>query len=141
VSSRSAGLTRMSSGLRYYSSPIDRFTVYSSEVTMSSTLSFPSAGTPSARTTLEPRELRDNEVPVKPATRTIATCWSCERPIALMPERTSYHCESCEVWGSDEPALARTRMTEQTYFFLGWNGQARFEYYVDHADGSLPSPA
>jgi hypothetical protein len=32
-------------------------------------------------------------------------------------------------------------MTDQTYFFLGWNGQARFEYYVDHADGSLPSPA
>jgi len=132
-SSRSAGLT----------ADVDRFTVHSSEVTMSSTLALSvlSAGAPFARTTIERRELRDNDVSAKPATPEIATCWSCERPIALKPERASYHCESCDVWGSDEPALVRTKMTEQTYFFLGWNGQARFERYVDHNDSSLSSPA
>jgi len=46
---------------------------------MSSTpaLSVPSAGAPFVRTTIERRELRDNDMPGKPATRKIATCWSC----------------------------------------------------------------
>jgi len=132
-SSRSAGLI----------ADVDRFTVHSSEVTMSSTLALSvlSAGAPFARTTIERRELRDNDVPAKPATRKIATCWSCERPIALKPERASYHCESCDVWGSDEPALVRAKMTEQTYYFLGRDGQTRLEHYVEHNNGSLSSPA
>src|SRR6266702_1062515 len=82
---------------------------------------------PIVRTTIERGELRDNDVPGKPATRKIATCWSCERPIALKPGCSSYHCESCDVQGSDEPALIRAKMTEQTYYFLGRDGQARLE--------------
>jgi hypothetical protein len=110
---------------------------------MSSTvgLSVLPAGGPFARTTIERRELRDNDAPAKRATWKIATCWSCERPIALKPERASYHCESCDVWGSDEPALVRAKMTEQTYYFLGRDGQARVEHYVEHNDSSLSSPA
>jgi hypothetical protein len=110
---------------------------------MSSTLglSVPSAGAPFVRTTIERRELRDNDVLGKPATRKIATCWSCERPIALKPECSSYHCESCDVRGSDEPALVRAKMTEQTYYFVGPGGQTRLEHYVEHNDSSLSSPA
>ncbi len=127
----------------HHSFPIDRFTVHSSEVTMSSThaLSAPSEGAPFVRTTIERRELRDNDVPGKPATRKRATCWSCERPIVLKPECSSYHCESCDVRGSDEPALVRAKMAEQTYYFLGRDGQTRLEHYVEHDDSSLSSPA
>jgi hypothetical protein len=32
-------------------------------------------------------------------------------------------------------------MTEQAYYFLGRDGQTRLEHYVEHNDGSLPSPA
>jgi hypothetical protein len=32
-------------------------------------------------------------------------------------------------------------MTEQTYYFLGRDGQARLEHYVEHDDRNLPSPA
>jgi hypothetical protein len=32
-------------------------------------------------------------------------------------------------------------MTERTYYFLGWNGQARLEPFVEHDDSSLSSPA
>lgn len=112
---------------------------------MSWTLAFarslPSAGAPFARTTIERRELRDNDVPADSATRKIATCWSCEGPIALGLDRPSYYCEPCDVWGSDEPALVRSKMTEQTYYFVGRDGRARLEHYVEHDDRSLPSPA
>lgn len=110
---------------------------------MSSTLapSAPSAGAPFVRTTAERRKLRDNAAQGTPATRKIATCWSCERPIALKPERSSYHCESCDVRGGDEPTLVRAKMSEQTYYFLGQDGQTRLEHYVEHNDSSLPSPA
>ncbi len=104
-------------------------------------VSAPSAGAPFARTTIERRKLRDNDVPGQPATRKIATCWSCERPIALKPECSSYHCESCDVRGSDEPALVRSKMTEQTYYFVGRDGLTRLEHYVEHSDSSLSSPA
>jgi hypothetical protein len=81
-------------------------------------------------------------MPRKTAVRKITTCWSCERPIALEPGRGSYHCEFCDVRGSDEPALVRAKMTEQTYYFVGCDGQTRLEHYVEHNDsGSLLSPA
>ena len=35
----------------------------------------------------------------------------------------------------------RAKMTEQTYYFLGWNGQLKLEDYVEHEDSSLSSPA
>ena len=75
------------------------------------------AGAPFVGAPVQRYELSDNNMPRKPARRKITTCWSCERPIALEPERSSYHCESCDVRGSDEPALARAKMTEQTYYF------------------------
>ena len=80
-------------------------------------------------------------MPGKSVIRRITTCWSCERPIALKPECSSYHCEPCDVRGSDEPAVVRAKMTERTYYFLGWNGQARLEPFVEHDDSSLSSPA
>jgi len=84
----------------------------------------------------------DNNMPRKTAMRKITTCWSCERPVALEPGRSSYHCEFCDVLGSDEPALVRAKMTEQTYYFVGCDGQIRLEYYVEHNDSSgLLSPA
>lgn len=46
------------------------------------TLSVISAGAFSVRSTVERPKLRDNDVPGKPATRRMATCWSCGRPIA-----------------------------------------------------------
>ena len=110
---------------------------------MSSTLALASllAGAPFVRTTIERRELRDNDVPGTPATRKIATCWSCERPIALKPGCSSYHCDSCDVLGSNEPAIVRAKMSEQTYYFFGPDGQVRLEHYVEHNDSSLSSPA
>jgi hypothetical protein len=32
-------------------------------------------------------------------------------------------------------------MAEQTYYFLGRDGQTRLEHYVEHDDSSLSSPA
>jgi hypothetical protein len=32
-------------------------------------------------------------------------------------------------------------MTDQTYYFLGRDGQTRLEHYVEHNDSSLSSPA
>ena len=61
------------------------------------TLAAISAGALSVRSTVERPKLRDNEVPGKPSTRKIATCWSCGRPIALKPGFRVYHCESCDV--------------------------------------------
>ena len=75
-------------------------------------LSAISAGAFSVRTTVKRPEVRDNDVPGKPATRKIATCWSCERPIALKPGFPAYHCESCDVGGSDEPAFVRATLAE-----------------------------
>ena len=37
--------------------------------------------------------------------------------------------------------LVRAKMTERTYYFLGRDGQARLEHYVEHNDSSLSSPA
>lgn len=92
--------------------------------------------------TIQRHELSDNNMPRKTAMRKITTCWSCERPVALEPGRSSYHCEFCDVLGSDEPALVRAKMTEQTYYFVGCDGQIRLEYYVEHNDSrGLLSPA
>ena len=77
----------------------------------------------------------------KPVMRKIINCWSCERPVVVEPGRSSYHCESCDVQGSDEPTLVRAKMTEQTYYFAGWDGRCRLEDYVEHNDSSLSSPA
>ena len=44
-----------------------------------------SAGAFSVRTAVERPKLGDNDAPGKPATRRIAACWSCGRPIALKP--------------------------------------------------------
>jgi len=77
----------------------------------------------------------------KPAVREITTCWSCERPVALKPGCKSYHCESCDVQGSDEPALIRDKVNEQAYYFLSWNGRTRVEHYVEHNGSTLSSPA
>jgi hypothetical protein len=105
-------------------------------------LSTLSAGVSSVRTTVERHELRDNDVSGKICDRKVAICWSCERPIALKPGFRSYHCESCDVKGSDEPAIVRATLAERTsYIFVGWDGRTRLEHYVEHNDSSLPSPA
>ncbi len=104
-------------------------------------LSAISAGAFSVRSTVERPKLRDNEVPGKPSTRKIATCWSCGRPIALKPGFRVYHCESCDVGGSDEPAFVRATLAEQKCFlFVGCDGRTTAEHYVEHNDSSLPSP-
>ena len=82
------------------------------------TLSAISAGAYSVRSTVERPKLRDNDVPGKPATRRMATCWSCGRPIALKPGFHAYHCESCDVGGSDEPAIVRATIAEQKCYLL-----------------------
>jgi len=106
------------------------------------TLSAISAGAFYVRTTVERPRLRDNDVPGKPATRRIANCWSCGRPIALKPGFRAYHCEPCDVRGSDEPAIVRPTMAEQKcYLFVGCDGRTTVEHYVEHNDSSLPSPA
>jgi ribosomal protein L37AE/L43A len=105
-------------------------------------LSAISAGAFPARTTVERPKVRDNDAPGKPATRRIAACWSCGRPIALKPGFRVYHCESCDVRGSDEPALVRATLAEQKcYLFVGCDGRTTVEHYVEHNDSSLPSPA
>jgi hypothetical protein len=105
-------------------------------------LSAISAGAFSVRTTVKRLELRDNGMPGKPAIRKIATCWSCGRPIALKPGFHAYHCESCDVAGSDEPAVARATLAERKcYLFVGCDGRTTVEHYVEHNDSSLPSPA
>ena len=96
----------------------------------------------SVRTTVKRPELRDNGMPGKPAIRKIATCWSCGRPIALKPGFRAYHCESCDVAGSDEPAFARATLAERKcYLFVGCDGRTTVEHYVEHNDSSLSSPA
>ena len=101
-----------------------------------------SAGAFSVRTAVERPKLGDNDAPGKPATRRIAACWSCGRPIALKPGFRVYHCESCDVRGSDEPALVRATLAEQKcYLFVGCDGRTTVEHYVEHNDRSLPSPA
>ena len=101
-----------------------------------------SAGAFSVRSTVERPKLRDNDVPGKPTTGRIATCWSCGRPIALKPGFHAYHCESCDVGGSDEPAIVRATIAEQKcYLFVGCDGRTTVEHYVEHDDSSLPSPA
>jgi len=80
-------------------------------------------------------------MPGKPAIRKKTTCWSCERPVALKSGCSSYHCESCDVHGSDETALVRAKMSERTYYFLGLNGRTRLEHYVEHSGSTLSSPA
>ena len=136
---------RMSCGLRGHSlqtnqsfrCPLRRFTMFSA-----ATLSAISAGAFSVRTTVERPKLRDNAAPGKPATRRIANCWSCGRPIALKPGFRAYHCEPCDVRGSDEPAIVRPTMAEQKcYLFVGCDGRTTVEHYVEHNDSSLPSPA
>jgi len=106
-----------------------------------SALSAFSAGAFSVRTTVERHKLRDN-VTGKPAPRTIANCWCCERSVALKPGFRSYHCESCDVGGSDVPAFVRGTLAQRkAYLFVGCNGRTRLEHYVEHSDGSLSSPA
>ena len=106
------------------------------------TLSAISAGAFSVRSTVERPKLRENEVPGRPATRKIATCWCCGRSVALKPGFRSYHCESCDVAGSDVPSFVRGTLAERKYFlFVGCGGRTRLEHYVEHDDGSLSSPA
>ena len=83
------------------------------------TLSAISAGAFPARTTVERPKLRDNDVPGKPATRRMATCWSCGRPIARKPGFRAYHCESCDVGGSDEPSYALQWPAQKFYLLSG----------------------
>src|ERR1700751_4655529 len=90
---------------------------------------------------IERRELGDNGMPGKPAIRKMTACWSCESPIALKPGYHSYHCVSCDVLGSDEPALIQVGMTKRTFYFLSWNGRTKLEHYVEHNGSSLSSPA
>jgi hypothetical protein len=105
-------------------------------------LSAISAGAFSVRNTVQRPELRDTGVPGKPTPRKIATCWSCGRPIALKPGFRSYHCEPCDVAGSDEPAFVRATLAERKcYLFVGCDGRTTVEHYVEHNDSSLPSPA
>ena len=106
------------------------------------TLSAISAGAYSFRSTVERPKLRDNDVPGKPATRRMATCWSCGRPIALKPGFRAYHCESCDVGGGDEPAFVCATLAERKcYLFVGCHGRTTVEHYVEHNDTSLSSPA
>jgi hypothetical protein len=101
-----------------------------------------SAGAFSVRTTVKRPELLDNDVSGKPATRKIATCWSCGCPIALKPGFRYYDCESCDVGGSDEPAFVCATLAERKfYLFVGCDGRITLEHYVEHNDSSLPSPA
>jgi predicted RNA-binding Zn-ribbon protein involved in translation (DUF1610 family) len=131
----------MSSELRNHLFPIVSVSIHR-RFTMSSTMAGPClAPAPFVGTTIVRREVSDEDMRRKPADRKITTCWSCGRPIALEPQRSSYHCQPCDVWGSDEPALVRAKMTEQTYYFRGHNGHARLEHYVEHNDSSLSSPA
>jgi hypothetical protein len=105
-------------------------------------LSTLSVGASSVRTAVKRQELRYNDMAGKPAPRKIATCWCCERSIALKPGFRSYHCESCDVAGSAEPAFVRGTLAERKYYlFVGCDGQTRLEHYVEHSDSSLPSPA
>ena len=100
-----------------------------------------SAGAFSVRTAVERHKMRDN-VTGKPAPRKIVTCWCCERSVALKPGFRSYHCESCDVGGSDVPAFVRGTLAERKYYlFVGCDGRTRLEQYVEHNDSSLPSPA
>jgi len=106
-----------------------------------SALSALPAGAFPVRTTVERHKLRDN-VTGKPAPRTIANCWCCERSVALKPGFRSYHCESCDVGGSDVPAFVRGTLAQRkAYLFVGCDGRTRLEHYVEHSDGSLSSPA
>src|ERR1700749_2378337 len=126
------------------SGSINRFAVHYRRFTMfsASTLAAIPPGAFSFRPTFQPPKLRDNDVPGIPATREIATCWSCGRPIALKPGFRAYHCESCDVGGSDEPANVRATIAEQKcYLFVGCDGRTTVEHYVEHNDSSLPSPA
>jgi len=105
-------------------------------------LSAISAGAFSVRTIVKRPELRDDDVPGKPAIRKIAMCWSCGCPIALKPGFRAYHCESCDVVGSDEPAFVRAMLAERKcYLFVGCDGRITVEHYVEHNDSSLSSPA
>jgi hypothetical protein len=105
-------------------------------------LSALSVGASSVRTTVERQKLRYNRMPGKPAPRKIATCWCCERSITLKPGFRSYHCESCDVAGSAEPAFVRGTLAERKcYLFVGCDGRTRLEHYVEHNDSSLSSPA
>lgn len=100
-----------------------------------------SAGEFSVRTTVEQHKLRDN-VTGKPAARKIVTCWCCERSVALKPGFRSYHCESCDVGGSDVPAFVRGMLAERKYYlFVGCGGRTSLEHYVEHNDDGLSSPA
>ena len=104
------------------------------------TLSAISAGAYSVRSTVERPKLRDNDVPGKPAIRRIAACWSCGRPIALKPGFRVYHCESCDVRGSDEPAIVRATMAGAEMLpFVGCDGRTAVEHYVEHNDSSRGS--
>lgn len=95
----------------------------------------------SVRSTVERHKSRDN-VTGKPAPRKIATCWCCEHSVALKPGFRSYHCESCDVVGSDVPAFVRGTLAERKYYlFVGCGGRTRLEHYVEHDGGSLSSPA
>jgi len=105
-------------------------------------LSAIAAGAFPVRTAVERPKLRDNDVPGKPTTGRIATRWSCGRPSVLKPGFHAYHCESCDVGGSDEPAFVRATLAEQKCFlFVGCDGRTTVEHYVEHNDSSLPSPA
>ena len=104
------------------------------------TLSAISAGAYSVRSTVERPKLRDNDVPGKPAIRRIAACWSCGRPIALKPGFRAYHCESCDVGGSDEPAIVRATMAGAEILpFVGCDGRTAVDHYVEHNDSSRGS--
>jgi hypothetical protein len=64
----------------------------------------------------------------------------CGRPIALKPGFRAYHCESCDVGGSDEPAIVRATIAEQKcYLFVGCDGRTTVEHYVEHNDSSRGS--
>ena len=140
-----AAFCRMSCGLCCYLFRIDQsFRCHSRRFTMFSaaTMSAISAVAFSVRTAVERPKLRDKDVPGESPIRRIATCWSCGRPIALKPGFRVYHCESCDVGGSDEPAIVRATIAEQKcYLFVGCDGRTTVEHYVEHNDSSLPSPA
>src|SRR5205809_2223882 len=87
-----------------------RFTMFSAAA-----MSALSAGAFSVRTAVERHKMRDN-VTGKPAPRKIVTCWCCERSVALKPGFRSYHCESCDVGGSDVPAFVRGTLAERKYY-------------------------
>ena len=64
----------------------------------------------------------------------------CGRPIALKPGFRAYHCESCDVGGSDEPAIVRATMAGAEILpFVGCDGRTTLEHYIEHNDSSRGS--